>query len=213
VPRREIAGRAGVFALLVLLGWLAWTPLAAPFARTFCALNQLVLSHATYGAGGHLTLEYAPLEQGAQREQPELDASWNARLRLSVDGTPLLRSVRVNPRRLGFLPLVLFLALTAALPLRARGLAVCVALGTPLVLLNAVGSVWLTALWVFTRLKTPVYVFSPWQRSLVDFAYEGLVTPLGNKLIFSFLVAFLLFALADATQSSRARHPASAHGR
>lgn len=193
---RSLALRAALFALVTLLGWLAWPGLAAPFARAFCGLNEAVLTEAALGEGSHLSIEYAPL----RAQQGDLDASWNARLRLRVDGARSPHPVRLNPRRLAYLPWLLFAALMTALPLRLRLRAACFMLGSLCVLLNAMASVWLTALWLFVHNAAAGRTLDSWRRSLVDFAYEGVVTPLGNKLIFAMMTAVLLALLANSLE-------------
>jgi hypothetical protein len=77
-------------------------------------------------------------------------------------------------------------------------------LGAPLLLLIAVGSVWITIAWLFARVPGLVYDFAPWQRSALHLLYEGFVTPIANKFIVP-----LLLALAFAFFRSPARGRAS----
>jgi hypothetical protein len=193
MSRRELSRRAAVFLLVLACGWATWMAVGQRFSWVFCACSDAVLSPITFGTGGKVAIEFAG-RPAAVPAAAESDASWNARPRLRVEGVSQEHAIRINPRRVGYLPLVLFSAFVLAVPLAARSRWICFSIGVPILLSFSIASLWVNAAWLFAQVPGLVYQLSAVQRGLLDFAYEGLVTPLGNRLILPLIVAAALYA-------------------
>jgi hypothetical protein len=202
---REIARRIGSFALVLGLGFALWPVLSAPFTVAFRATANAVVGAARFGKGGHaLFLSAAP----RQHESTGRDTSWDAPLELGIEGVEKKHVVSVNPRRIAFIPWLCFAALVAAAPLRRSAKLKCLALGSTLLALAALASVWIIIAWIFARVPGLVYDLESWQRALLDLAYEALVTPMGNKFVLPLLLAAGLVLWQMREQASAGSEPA-----
>jgi len=172
--------------LLALVGWW-FSPAVGPgFSRAFATTAGMTLGALEYGAGGHARFA----QPGSEPSTPsEHDRSWDMPIELSIDGVETVHRVSVNPRRLAFLPSLLFMALIVGAPLCFRDKLRGLAIGLPLLWVSALGSVWITVAWLFARVPRLVYDLSHWQSRALDLAYEGLVTSLANKFIIPVLLA------------------------
>jgi hypothetical protein len=180
--------RAALTALLVLaLGAWVWTPLAPLFSWTFRVCAGAALAGVSFGQGGHVDVE----PRASPRAQDVV--ALKTALRLSIDGVEPSHVLRINPRRLLYLPLLCFLALLIAAPLPGSNKLRCALLGVPLLAGMAVGSLWASAAWLFARVPGLVYDASDlWFRHFLQILYEGLVTPPASKFVLPLLLAALL---------------------
>lgn len=194
----DLAYRFSVGALVFLIGWFSWGSLEETVTAGFCAAAQGVFADVEFGAGGHVSVEPARTHRLSE------DAAWGARLRFRVPGAVHEESLRISPRRLWYLPCLLFVALVVSLPLGLRERLCGLAVGLVALLAAAIGSVWLTAAWLFARVPGLVYDFSTFQLGLLDFGYETFVTPLGNKLVLPILLAGALFSWGVSRAPARA---------
>lgn len=193
-PLRGVA----IFAVVLSLGWLAWPLLHPGFTGGFQSLASVVLGSLEFGDGGHAEFLRTKRER---RQGTDQDASWDASVRLSIDGVPKAHVIAINPRRLAYLPLLFFVAFLGALQLPARRTAEFLLTGAPILLSVALISVWIMFAWLFARVPGLVYDLTPWQSSLLHLSYEGFVTPIANKFILPLLLALGLVSL----QARRAR--------
>jgi hypothetical protein len=187
--RTRCARGAAVFALgLIVLA------LAGPLLdEVFCDAVHAWLGGHEFGAGGRASLAPAARAVAASAES---GPSWTVALTLRVDGVHEAHSLRVNPRRMLWLPWLLALTLTAALarePVRALREALAV---SALVAGWALLGVWLTAVWVFASVPGLVYTLGPAAHAAVHALYEGLVGPPGARYVAGLVAAALVHAVA-----------------
>jgi hypothetical protein len=191
-----------LFAALLFVGICAWWLCEGAFAQLFRALCTLALSPLTFGEGGHVQFSAALPSQSLERA-----ASWDVSMVLGIEGAEATHSIALNPRRLLYLPLLTLFACVLAAPLslswRARRRALWV--GTSILVLIALLSVYLIAVFLFAKVPGLVYTLSPWQSSALRVAYEGWVTPLTNKFVLPLLLAAALLAWQSAPPSDLRR--------
>ena len=134
------------------------------------------------------------------------DASWNARLILGTRGRDH-DAFRINPRRLGYIPLVFYAALAAASPLPGRRKLYTLLIGSAVLITLAALSVVITAAWAFTHASSgpPGVELPVWVGSALTLLY-GFVTPLANK----FIVPLVLAVIIVRWQLNRTAHRAAA---
>ena len=177
--------RAG---LVLLLGLSPWPDVREAFGAGFRAAANVVLGFVTcdthYGRG-HATLLAASTPS---RDGP----SWDTLLRLKLDRAPNREEVIVNPRRIAWIPIVLFLALVVAAPVSSRDRWVCLAIGVPIIVLCAIAGLWTTALWLFAQSPGLLRNWAPLQALSVDLGYRALVVPLSNRYILPIVLAGVL---------------------
>jgi hypothetical protein len=182
--------RGAVVALaIVAAGLLAWTVVQSGFGSLFSGAANVALGDHVFGRGGHATFVSG---QPARAGGLDDDASWDTSVRLSIDGVPESQAVRVNPRRLAFLPLLFLTALICAAPLPARRRLICLAAGAGVITIVALASLWIIVAWLFARVPGLVYELSPFQQHTLDFAYEAFVTSIGLKFVIPLLLAAAL---------------------
>ncbi|MFT3927726.1 MAG: hypothetical protein QM778_34685 [Myxococcales bacterium] len=191
--RKSLRGPLLRFTVVLLLGLWIWQPLRPPLTQAFSHLANVTLGELTLGSGGHIDV------QPARATSQEI-SSWDTVLTLRVEGIAQAHSVRVNPRRLLYLPVTVLVALVMAVPFEPRRRWRALALGLPVLAMSALVCVWITAAWVFSRVPDLVYPAS--QAAWVAWLYESWVTPLANK----FLLPLALMALFyTCSGNSRAR--------
>jgi len=187
---------------LVLLGVLAWPLMRASAEAVFRGAATATLGELTFGMGGHVA--FLPAKPRAPRERYDEDDSWSTRVELRIDGAEGRYGIRMNARRLVYLPCVVLVALVLASPLSAQRKVIALALGAALVLASALLSAWLTAAWLFARAPGLVYALDGFEQRLLDFGYEAWVTALGNRFIVPIMIAAVLIpALAQRRASAR----------
>jgi len=190
--RRAYAARALRTVALLGVGVGCLALLGPSLSEGFCDAANALLRLWTFGQGGHAALVAAPLRAGIDADA---NATWDATLLLSIDGVPQVQRLLVNPRRLFFLPLVVFSALTFALAPRPGALYRWL-FGASMLAAFAVGSLGWTAAWVFMRVPGLVYTPGAAATRLVHLVYEGLVAPPSAKLLLPVALAFALHALS-----------------
>lgn len=189
--------RAG---LVLVLGLSPWPGVREGFGAAFRATANIVLGFVTcdtqFGRG-HATLlaSAAPNRDGP---------SWDTLLRLTLDRAPNQEEVFVNPRRILWIPLVLFLALVVAAPVSRRDRCACLAIGVPTIVVGAIAGLWTTALWLFAQTPGLLRNWAPLKALSVDLAYRALVVPLSNRYIFPLVLAGVLLGWRWAEGRSRA---------
>lgn len=185
---------ASALACALLVAMFAFWLLDAPLAGLFRGLCSLALSAWTFGEGGHVQFVAASPTQALDRA-----ASWDVSMVLGVEGSAVMHSIALNPRRLLYLPLLTFATcvLGAPLALSARQRRIALLLGIPIVVSIALASVYLIAVFVFARVAGLIYTLEPWQDSVLRVVYEGWVTPLTNKFVMPMLIAAGLLAYAQ----------------
>lgn len=197
----------GYALAIVALGVAAWPALGEASDSAFRVLANGILGGTTFGAGGHVAFEpVAPREVSSTAHDD--DASWSTRLELRIDGIPARESVRMNARRLLYLPTVLLLAIVLASPLRGRRKALALALGAAVLFAAALLSSWLTAVWLFAAAPGLVYDLTGAERAALRFAYEAWVSALGNRYVLPIFTAATLIVLLRSSH-----RPASARRR
>jgi hypothetical protein len=186
---------AAVFAAVLGAGLVVWPAVRPQFSASFARIGHAALAGHTFGERGHV--ELAPISGPGARN------GWDcqARLRVEGDGVPLV--IALHPRRMAYLPLLVFAAAVASAPLRARRRAVCLLCGLPLVLGAVLASLWLTFAWIFARVPGLVYSLTPLQEAALHAAHEGLLSHLGVRLLLPLLLAVGL-ASWQLTLESRA---------
>jgi hypothetical protein len=184
--RGPLAKRIGTFVVVVILGFVLWPLLSDAYTSSFQASANALLGGMRFGKGGHALFLPASNQQAASTGR---DASWEAPVELSIEGVEKKHVVSVNPRRLAYLPWFCFAALVAATPLRASAKAKCLLVGSALLGLIALVSVWVIIAWIFARVPGLVYDLESWERTLLDLSYEAFVTPMGNKFVLPLILA------------------------
>jgi hypothetical protein len=191
--------RLALAALIMLAGWALWPSCARPFSAAFRAAANGSLGATTFGRGGHAA--FLPASRTVARpSSSRVEASWDTAVELRIDGVDKRHRVRMNPRRLAYLPLCLFAALVLAARLAPRRKAICLLPGLLALIVVAHASVWITVSWLFARVPGLVYDLSGFESALLAFAYEALVTSPANK----FVCPILLAAALVVWQRSRA---------
>lgn len=204
-----LSGRrlASVVAL-VLLGVLSWPLLRAPSEALFRAAGTATLGQLTFGMGGHAA--FMPAKPRAASDRHDEDDSWSTRVELSIEDSDAREGIRMNARRLVYLPCVILAALVLASPLSWRRKALAFALGAVLLLASALLSAWLTVAWLFARVPGLIYELSDVEQSTLSFGYEAWVTALGNRFIAPIVISSaLVLALmgGDSPASPAAPQP------
>jgi hypothetical protein len=92
-------------------------------------------------------------------------------------------------RRDSYLPLVLFVALIVAAPLRITRKWLCLALGLPVIAVVTVASLYLFYLYILVHQIPSVYPTSEAWRCVIDFMLERWSTPPGNRVIAPLVLA------------------------
>ncbi len=164
---------------LVITALLFWPVLERPTAASFRSVVGAALEPWTFGKGGHVVL----IPAAHPHATVSAAASWDTQLELHIDGVEQRHRVALNPRRLCFLPGLLCSAVIVASPVSWRRKGLCIALSTITVMLLAIANVWMIAAWLFARVPGLIYDPSAWQRTMLDFGYEALVTSLATKFI------------------------------
>src|SRR5262245_45889468 len=137
--RRLLQGLV-TFAAIMAVGLVAWPAVAPGFCSGFQQAGNALIGPLRFGKFGRA--EFATVQR-SQTGGVEDAVSWNARVGLRMDGVDESVPILLNPRRLAYLPLLVFVAAVAAAPLRARRKLVCLLCGIPLLLAMALASVWI----------------------------------------------------------------------
>lgn len=198
---RQLALRALAAAGLLALGVALWPVLGGASDAGFRALARSTVGQLSFGDGGFIELE--PIAAAPQASEV-LESSWSTRLILGIEGVPHRNHVRLNARRLAYLPLVVLASIVLVSPLTGRRKLVALAAGGGLTLLSALLTVWLTATWLFARVDGLVYQLSSLERHALDFGYEAWVTALGNRYAAPIAIAaVLIVALLPSAGQAR----------
>lgn len=185
-----IPGAAGRFAVIMLLGLSPWPDLSKLFSQLYLGLGNLTLQHLSVGHDARWGSGKAGV---LKAERPGRDGpSWDTLLVLTAERAADFDHVYLNPKRQAYLPLLIFLAVIIAAPVRARAKWMCLAVGVPVMLAFAMTSLWITTLWLFARVPALVGDWSQAQLVAVDLAYRALVVPMSNRFILPLFVASLL---------------------
>lgn len=182
--------RLAAVTALVLLGVLSWPLLRAPSEALFRAAGNATLGQLTFGMGGHI--RFMPAKPRAASDHHDEDESWSTRVELSIEDSEDRHGIRMNARRIVYLPCVILAALVLASPLAWRRKALALALGAVLLLASALLSAWLTAAWLFARVPGLIYELSELEQSMLSFGYEAWVTALGNRYLAPIVIAAVL---------------------
>jgi len=181
--------RAALFLLLLTAGSWPWSAREIAFSRALSAVSNLAFEVLPLVPG--LQIELVPSLTTQERSATEnVDADTQLVLRLA--GHPGEARLGISLRRDAFLPLMIFVAAILVLPLERRRKLASLALGVPLVLAVAVGSV--ASLACFVSSRAPSFGMAHWQASLAEFVFDCWLTPPGNRVIAPLLLA-LGFAL------------------
>jgi hypothetical protein len=186
--RDQIARIAVRLVLVLLIGLLPWPgirEISSTAFRTFANAALSVLSCSTkFGAGRARLLPAS---------KPSTDGpSWDTMLRITLEEARDTDEVYVNPRRLAYLPVLVFTGLVFAVPLRLRARLKCFAIGVPALLFYAVSNLWIMALWLFAQEPDLLTNQSGIMLTAIDLGYRALVVPLCNRFVVPLLLAVLL---------------------
>lgn len=198
--------RAALACSVALAGVLSWPVLGGASEATLRTASNGLIGRLTFGQGGHAAFRRVTERKVARRPAYDDDASWSTHVELRIDGFDDRSRVRINARRLIYLPCVTLAALVLASPLSWRRKALALALGFWLLIGAALLSVWLMVAWLFALVPGLVYDLSAFERLALDFGYEALVTALGNRYITPLVIAVvLILSLSPKTERTLTR--------
>ncbi len=183
---RAWGGSTALFVAILVCGALPWPGLRQGFNSVFRGGGNALLAAFTFGKGGHASL--APLDatrNAAAKDSPPIQqhVAADTLLALRVDGRVGTVGLGLNLRREVYMPLVLFVAVVLAAPMRARAKFRAVMVGTPVVLLIAFGCIWCLALYTFAFNVRGVLQLDAVGGLVVDLVYRGVLLPPGNRFI------------------------------
>jgi hypothetical protein len=176
--------RVALFLLLLGASSWPWPVLQTGFSRMLSALANPALGTLQVGNGGRI--ELVPLEHPAERTA-EQNVREDTHVVLRVPGQPGEGRVGISLRRDAYLPLAIFVAAVAVLPVRRRAKACALALGSALIISVAVASVAIMVVYLASR--APGTGIPNWQASLSSFLFDCWLTPPGNRVIAPLLLA------------------------
>jgi hypothetical protein len=201
LPRAALA-----FALVLLVAGPPWPPLRRAFASAYCAVMNTAFGGVTFGQGGrvHFTT--------GDGRRPPGEVSTDALLAVSVERFQGNLIIGLNARRDGYLPLVVLLAATAALPFGLRRRLRCLLLGAAVEGAVVVLSMGLFVVWQFAiglHLRG-IYELGPTALGGLDLAFRALLLPPGNRFVLPLLIVAVAAWVSGAGAAAPARpHPAA----
>jgi len=176
---RRLVRAAALFAALLLPGAWPWAGAAHAFSALYCPVANLIVSHQTFGRGGHARL--APVDRIERRATDNITA--DAAVALTVDGFAGDMRLGVSLRRDAYLPLLIAIALLAAAPIAIRRRLHGMLVALPVIVLWTVAVFDLLIVWTFATQLRGIYSPSALDLRLVDLAYGALLAPPGNRFI------------------------------
>jgi hypothetical protein len=197
--------RAGA---VLLLGLIPWPGLDSIFSQAFRSVANgtlgLVSLETKLGTGrvGVIPAD-TPISEGL---------SWDTLLILRIESVPNTEHVYVNPRRIAWIPSVLYLSLLIAAPLTMRERVRCIAAGLPVLWGVAIAGLWVTALWLFARTPELLVDWTQTKTESVELAYRALVVPLGNRYVFAIFLALVQWSWSSARRERTRLRPRPALG-
>lgn len=200
---RELARAIAIFAVALAAGLLPSRAVREDFSRAISALGNSVLGSVRFHGG--VRAELRPVLAGASGTGDNVDE--DTQIVLSVPGRQARATIGISSRRDAYLPLVVFAAAVAALPVARRAKIVCLLLGTPIILMTAIIAVWILVTYLSThgRGAPPEGLVVV----LTSFLFERWLTPPGNRvispLLFAAILAYTLQHLARRRTRGSAR--------
>jgi hypothetical protein len=188
--------RMGAALAIAVAGWVAWPLFTELTDAGFSAIANAFVGSLTFGEGGHVAL------RPAMDHDHDYNASWSTLLELRIDGIDDRNLVRINPRRLVYLPCLLLAAVVLASPLTPRRKAVALIAGCALLISAALLSIWLIAAWLFARIPGLVYELSGLEQRMLRFGYEAWVSAIGSRVVAPIVVSAALIGLLSERRSS-----------
>lgn len=185
--RQRVAARVGVFLfVLAAAGW-PWPSLRQTFASAYCATVGALLPLVSFRDGaGHARLRPAP--PTTIRRAGE-NVTSDAEVELSLAGNPGHPRLGVNLRRDAYLPLLILISAIAVTPLRARGKAIGLLVGVPIVLAGSLAALAALIGWVFAGGLGPPDAM---KSKALDLMVRMLLEPPGNRFIAPLVLAAIL---------------------
>lgn len=168
------------FFVILVLGALPWPGFDEFLGGSYRVLVGSFVEQSAIAGTAKVTLRASAPDDPARLESN----SWNTTLWLKSVATNRSLPVTINPRRVAFLPCLVFVALVVAAPISRRGKSSCVAVG--------LGILWLlSVLWLFamayylveTRMNPSFEASAELHKQLMHFLYRGILAPPASKLI------------------------------
>jgi len=186
---RRAAARVAVFLLVVgVAGWPR-PNVRRGFSAAYCATVGATLRAVSFRDGaGHARVE-AAAPTTARRAGENVTS--DAEVELSLAGNPGRPRLGVNLRRDAYLPLLLLISAIAVAPLRARGKAICLAVGVPIVLAASLAALMGLVGWIFAGGLGPPDAMT---NKTLDLMVRMLLEPPGNRFIGPLVLAGVLIA-------------------
>lgn len=188
--RKLWALRVLLFIGLVAVGAWPWDGVRSAYTRGLSRIGNPIL--AGFPVAGRVQVQLSPITKLGPR-RPDQSVQEDTQIVLQVPGSPGEAHIGISLRRDAYLPLLIFVAAIFAVPLRASSRAVCLAVGSALVTLVALGSVWVLIVYLASQHPGAV---PGWQGELAHVVFDCWLTPPGNRVIAPLLLAgALVFAL------------------
>lgn len=187
--RRRILLGAAVFLLILGCGAVLWTACGFGLSRGAGAVLNVVLEHVPFDGGVRVELTAMP-ESHERQSGDNVDADTQVTLR--APGYPGQAAFGMSLRRDAYLPLVIFVALTLALPLAAPSKAKSLVAGVVVIACAAAGSIYILVGYLLAQ-RTGARPLEE-TNTLISFLFERWLTPPGNRVIAPLLLALGLGA-------------------
>lgn len=209
-PLRLPWRRLGLGLAVALSGVALWPLLGGAADATFRAVANETVGDLTFGSGGHVAFHPAAAHLVTTAGD---DASWSTQVERRIDGVEPRNRIRINARRLLYLPCVILAAIVLASALPPRRKAVALGIGGAILMFAALASSWLLSAWLFARVPGLVYDLSSFEARALGFGYEAWATALGNRFVAPVFVGAALVLLLSRrgpeTRAAAATLPAS----
>lgn len=199
--RRLLTVTAPLALLFVVCAW-PWIGLRDAFATGYCLIAANAFDRITFGEGGRARIA-ASSGEGRVMPAGGVGLAPDATVTLSVAGQVGELEIGVNLRRDAYLPLLLFVCLFAATPLRRRNKIHGMMAGGVLVFLASFAALLLLIVWSFCNQSQLVYPSGTFASLLIDLACRLLLAPPANRIIGPAALAALLALLGMYRQQRR----------
>jgi len=187
--RRRILLGAAVFLLVLGCGAVLWSACGFGLSRGTSAVLNVMLEHVPFDRGVRVELTAMP---ESHERQPGDSVDADTQVILRAEGYPGQAGFGMSLRRDLYLPLVIFLALTLALPLSARNKAKSLAAGVVVIAGVAAGSIYIVVAYLLAQRTGARPLEEP--TTVISFLFERWLTPPGNRVIAPLLLALGLGA-------------------
>jgi hypothetical protein len=178
-PAQKLGLSVALFLGLLVLGAWPSTSVELAFSAAYCRCANLVLDQVTFGGRGHAHLN--ALSSIDRRATDNVTA--DAVLALSVDHYRGSLPLGISLRRDVYLPLLIVLALIAAVPLPVRQRLTCLPIAAGVTMVAGIAANALVAAWTFSVELKGIYAPGSTATALRSFAYSALLLPPGNRFV------------------------------